>query len=82
MAKPLEMRGRISGKMRLFLALVLLATALCVTSKKLIHGELAPTNCKLVFNLTSFQMDCERGDGDGDGHDASSEDVSELKPNH
>jgi hypothetical protein len=60
MGKTLEVRERILRKMRLFVALTLLVTALCVTNEKNIHSGQAPTNCKLVFNSTSLQMDCER----------------------
>lgn len=67
---PRDAGEKINGvlsEMRLFVscAFTLLATALCVTSKKHIHSGLAPTNCKLVFNSTSIQMDWERVDGGG-----------------
>ena len=32
----------------------------CVSPTKNIQSGLAPTNCKLVFNSTSFQIDYER----------------------
>lgn len=41
--------------------------AVCHQQKRQLHSGLAPTNCKLVFNSTSFQMDCEVGGGWGAG---------------
>lgn len=71
----------ILNKMRLLFALTLLATDLCVTNEKNIHSVLAPTNCKLVFNSTPFEMGLrERARVKMDeGNKAS---VSKLKPNH
>jgi hypothetical protein len=63
MGKTLEMRVKrergILNKMRLFVALTLWPR-LCVSPTKKTFSGLAPTNCKLVFNSTSFQMDCEQ----------------------